>query len=54
MSAAAIVDALNYSCYAFNRQRGMSGADLGKLFTVTGAALEARYQQQDDQQRTAA
>lgn len=53
MTAAGIVSELDFSCYAFNRQRGMSAADLAKLFTVTGAAMEQRYQQQD-QQRAAA
>lgn len=44
MSGAQLVDALNYSCYRFNRERGMSAESLGKLFPESGAAMEARYQ----------
>lgn len=41
----AIIDELNYSCYRFNRAEcGMSAEALGKLFNLTGAAMEARYQ----------
>lgn len=53
MTAAQIVDALNYSCYAFNRSRGMTAAALGRLFPVTGAAMETRYQQERQQTEAA-
>jgi hypothetical protein len=43
MTAAQVINELNYSCYAFNRARGMSAESLGQMFTTTGAAMEARY-----------
>jgi hypothetical protein len=39
-----IIDALNYSCYRHNRDLGVSAESLGRLFNLSGAAMEARYQ----------
>lgn len=46
LEAAQVIDALNLACYRFNRQQGMSAADLAKLFPESGAAMEAAYQQE--------
>ncbi len=46
MAPEGVVDYLNYCNYRANRERGMSAADLAKLFTETGAAMEQRYQRE--------
>ena len=54
MNAAQVIDALNFSCYRFNRDQGMTAEGLAKLFPTTGAAMEADYQQEKRQQAEAA
>lgn len=44
-----LFDALDYACYKFNRNGGMSADQMGSKYLfgpVRGAALEARYQQE--------
>ena len=53
LEAARVIDALTFACYRYNRQEcGMSAEQLARLFPDTGAAMEARYQA--EQQRAAA
>lgn len=53
MTPAQIIDALNYSCYRHNRNLGGSAESLGRLFNVTGAAMEERYQAEQQQAKAA-
>lgn len=53
MTPAGVISELNYSCYAFNRDAGMSAESLGRMFNVTGAAMEVRYQAEQQQLRAA-
>lgn len=46
LEVAQVIDALTFACYRFNRQQGMSAADLQRLFPESGAAMEAAYQEQ--------
>jgi hypothetical protein len=43
MEPVAIIDALIYGCYAFNREK-MSAERLARIFPERGAEYEARYQ----------
>lgn len=51
LEVAQVLDTLTFACYRYNRERGMTAAELGKLFPETGEAMEAKYQ---GQQRRAA
>lgn len=53
MAPAQIISELSYISYSHNRGLGMSAASLGKMFNVTGAAMEARYQQEQQQAEAA-
>jgi hypothetical protein len=46
MTPEGVVCFLTFRCYAYNRDGGMSAERLAKLFPASGAAMEARYQQE--------
>lgn len=40
-----VLDALNFACYAYNRNQGMTAEQLARLFPDSGARMEQRYQE---------